>query len=119
MRLDPDGAYSDGHFHLDIKNYIGHFIYEGINYIPTDEDFMVNSNSFIGDKEHPIELPNAEVTAKNPNPEKTLKEYIEDMKWSTISPNSYGNTGRYNQQGRTTDQFYGDDFLKWYYNLTK
>ena len=120
MRLDPDGAYTDGHFHLDIKNYKGNFVYEGINYIPTNDDFIGNNNSFIGgDKEHTIELDDVEVTAKNPNPEKTLDERIDDMLWSTVRPNENGNTGRYNQDGRSTDKLYNDDFLKWYYNLDK
>jgi len=40
---------------------------------------------------------------------------MQDMFWQSVTPNSYGNTGRYNQPGRTADQFYSDDFLKWYY----
>ncbi len=46
---------------------------------------------------------------------KTLEQRIEDMKWQFVRPNSYGNTGRYNKPGRRCDQYYSDDFLKWYY----
>jgi len=62
------------------------------------------------------ELGNVTVTAKDLNPPKSLEERLEDLKWSGVRPNEYGNTGRYNHEGRTTDQFYNDDFLKWYYN---
>ena len=93
----------------------GNFVYEGINYLPKNDDFIGNNKSFIGeDKEHPIGLGNVELNAKNPNPEKTLEERIEDLNWSAVRPNENGNTCRYNHQGRTTDQSYSDDFLKWY-----
>jgi len=46
---------------------------------------------------------------------KTLEQRIEDMIWQFVRPNAYGNTGRYNKPGRSCDQYYSDDFLKWYY----
>lgn len=73
-------------------------------------------NESIND-DHPIELEEIIVTAPNPYPEKTIQERIEALKWSTTQSNSYGNSGRYNKAGRITDQFYPDDFLKWYYGI--
>jgi RHS repeat-associated protein len=55
------------------------------------------------------------VTAKKPEGSKSLDARIQDMMWQSVRPNANGNTGRYNQQGRSTDQNYSDDFLKWYY----
>ena len=49
--------------------------------------------------------------------ESSFEESIQDMLWSAIKPNENGNTGRYNQGGRSTDRSYSDDFLKWYYNV--
>jgi len=54
----------------------------------------------------------------NGNPyKKSLEAKIEDLKWSSVRPNEFGNTGRYNRKGRSTDQYYSDDFLKWYYDV--
>mgnify|MGYP000882744236 CR=1 FL=1 len=58
-------------------------------------------------------IPEVTVTAKKP--EKTVDERIQDMLWQSVRPNAYGNTGRYNKPGRSCDQYYSDDFLKWYY----
>ena len=55
------------------------------------------------------------VTAKKPEGSKSIDARIQDMLWESERPNAYGNTGKYNQQGRSTDQYYSDDFLKWYY----
>jgi RHS repeat-associated protein len=75
-----------------------------------------NNHGEFDNEEKPVELDAVVVTAKNPNPPKTLEQRLEDMNWSSVRQNENGNTGRYNQQGRTTDQFYSDDFLKMYYN---
>jgi len=107
MRLDPSGRYADGHFHLDIKNYKGEFIYEPIYYIPTDEDFKEEINIIINE---------VVIIAKKLYSEKSLEERIQDALWTTVKSNAYGNTGKYNNPGRITDQFYSDDFLKWYYD---
>ena len=120
MRLDPSGRYTDGHFHLDIKNYKGNFIYEDIKYIPTDEDFIEH---YKGDSRNPIELndviikPEKSEDEDEDDQDQVLDKQIEDMNWSSVKPNENGNTGRYNQPNRTTDQFYSDDFLKWYYDI--
>ena len=119
MRLDPDGPYSDNHFHLDIKNYKGNFIYEDTQYIPTDEDFI---GHYKGDnRNNSIELNEViikpEKSEYEDSQDQVLDKQIEDMNWSSVKPNENGNTGRYNQPNRTTDQFYNDDFLKWYYDL--
>jgi hypothetical protein len=45
-----------------------------------------------------------------------LDKKINDMLWRSTKANSYGNTGRYNKSGRTSDQYFYDEFLKWYYN---
>ena len=66
-------------------------------------------------EENPIELKQVTVIGQKPNTQKTLEENIRDIEWSTVRPNTYGNTGRYNQPGRMIDQSYSDDFLKWYY----
>lgn len=50
------------------------------------------------------------------NNNRTTQNYIEDMKWLFSRPNSHGNTGRYNKPGRSCDQEYSDEFLKWYYD---
>jgi hypothetical protein len=105
MRLDPSGPYQDGHFHLDIKNYEGEFTYEPINYIPTDEDFKNNS----------INLNGVVITAENLYPVTSLEKKIQDLLWSNVKPNEYGNSGRYNLLERTCDQYYSDTFLKWWY----
>lgn len=55
------------------------------------------------------------VTAKRLEGSKSLDSRFEDMLWESVKPNANGNTGRYNQPGRGTDQNYSDDFLKWYY----
>jgi RHS repeat-associated protein len=60
-------------------------------------------------------LREVEINGKAPH-EKTLEEQLEDMQWQSVRPNSCGNTGRYNKPGRTCDQYYSDEFLKWYYN---
>ena len=39
------------------------------------------------------------------------------MMWQSVFPNAYGNIGRYNKPGRSTDQYYSDEFLKWYYDV--
>ena len=49
------------------------------------------------------------------NSNKSFDERMQDMLWQSARPNSYGNTGRYNRPGRSTDNLYSDEFLKWYY----
>lgn len=66
-------------------------------------------------EEEVIEIPAATVTAQRPLQQKSNETRIQDMLWQSVRPNSYGNTGRYIQSGRTSDQYYSDDFLKWYY----
>jgi RHS repeat-associated protein len=61
------------------------------------------------------ELEEVTVTAKGPTQPKSIDARIEDMLWQSVRPNKNGNTGRYNQPGRSTDQNYSDSFLKWYY----
>jgi len=68
-----------------------------------------------------INLPEVTVTgskSKNSvqNSNKSFDERMQDMLWQSVSPNSFGNTGRYNQPGRSMDDFYSDEFLKWYYD---
>jgi len=68
-----------------------------------------------------IDLPEVIITgskSKNSvqNSNKSFDERMQDMLWQSATPNSFWNTGRYNQPGRTTDQYYSDDFLKWYYD---
>ena len=50
------------------------------------------------------------------NSNKSLEERMQDMFWQFVKPNSYGNNGRYNQPGRTCDDYYSNEFLKWYYD---
>lgn len=57
------------------------------------------------------------VTAKGPEKPKPIEARIEDMEWSFVMPNAYGNTGRYNKPGRKSDNFYSDTFLKWWYDI--
>jgi len=82
------------------------------------QEFIDNgySNEIKTNEDNPIELDEIIVTPKNHNPTKTHEQRIDDMYWFSVRPNENGNTGRYNKQGRATDPFYSDDFLKWYYN---
>jgi RHS repeat-associated protein len=56
----------------------------------------------------PVRIKEVKVTAKGKGKLEARDGYVR--------PNSYGNTGAYNKEGRTTDQDYSDDFLKRYYN---
>jgi len=64
---------------------------------------------------YPTEIEEVIVTAKGPILLKPLDARLEDLLWQSVRPNAFGNTGRYNQPGRRCDQYYSDDFLKWYY----
>jgi RHS repeat-associated protein len=46
MRINPNGEpYTDGHIHLDIKNYQGNMEYEDNQYRPTNADFDHNNEN--------------------------------------------------------------------------
>lgn len=79
------------------------------------QDYLYGSNESINEN-NPVILKEIDVVVPNPNPQKTLQERIDDFNWSSNRPNSNGNTGRYNLPNRSSDQFYSDDLLKWYYN---
>jgi len=76
-------------------------------------DGLLSSNDNSQTSNKSVQLDEVVVTAKKPE---SLEQRIENMLWQSVTPNAYGNTGRYNQSGRTTDQYYSDDFLKWYYD---
>jgi murein DD-endopeptidase MepM/ murein hydrolase activator NlpD len=76
----------------------------------TNEERPINENN-------PIVLDEVTVTAKGPEQPKSIEARIEDMVWQSVKPNAYGNTGMYNQPGRTCDQYYSDEFLKWHYGI--
>ncbi|HBX85526.1 MAG TPA: hypothetical protein DEH40_12570 [Marinilabiliales bacterium] len=62
-------------------------------------------------------IPEVTVTANRTNKkEKSNEERMQDMLWQSVRPNANGNTGRYNKPGRSSDQNYSDEFLKWYYD---
>ena len=63
-----------------------------------------------------IELPEVIIIGKSLHKETSLEERIDDMLWLSVRPNAYGNTGRHNKPDRASDQYYSDEFLKWYYN---
>jgi murein DD-endopeptidase MepM/ murein hydrolase activator NlpD len=65
-----------------------------------------------------IELPEVIVIGKSMHKEKSLEERSDDMLWLFVRPNAYGNTGHYNKPDRASDQYYSDEFLKWYYDET-
>jgi len=99
------------HLHLEIK-LNGKFK----NPLSIDDlQKLLNGEEF-DNENNPYELDEVVVSAKNPNPEKTLQQWLKDLEWSSVRPNQNGNTGRYNMPNRNSDQFYSDDFLKWYYN---
>ncbi|MDD2284851.1 MAG: M23 family metallopeptidase [Paludibacter sp.] len=105
------GGVSGPHLHLEVL----------LNGEPIDpmliadlQELLDNLEISVNEK-NPIELKQVTVTGQKPNNQKTLEESIQDLEWSTVRPDTYGNTGRYNQPARMTDQFYNDDFLKWYY----
>jgi RHS repeat-associated protein len=60
-----------------------------------------------------------EVVVTDESSNSTTKRMLEDLMWIGVRPNSYGNTGRYNKPGKECDQYYDDEFLKWYYNDPK
>jgi len=107
MRLDPGGRYKDNHFHLDLKNYKGAFIYEGSNYIPSDDDFVGALR---------VELKEVIVTAKRT----TKINQLDIIDKGIVKENQFGNTGLYDKkEGRISDQFYSDQFNKAYYDTDK
>jgi hypothetical protein len=70
---------------------------------------IINANN-------PIELPEVEIFGKASH-KRTLE--MRGMEWQFVRSNAYGNTGRYNKEGQTMDQYYSDNFLKWYYEKKK
>jgi RHS repeat-associated protein len=66
--------------------------------------------------ENSILIPEVVIIGKKAEKPKSFQERMEELKWQSVRPNQNGNTGRYNKPGRSTDQFYSDDFLKWYYS---
>ncbi len=75
--------------------------------VPEDDN-----NTYLG-----REISEVTVTAKGPEGPKSIEPRTEDLMWQGVKANSYGNTGRYNKSGRSSDQYYSDGFLKWYYDV--
>ncbi len=83
-----------------------------LNEINSSDEEAVNSNN-------PTMLGEVTITGKGPSRIEPKGVRAEDIMWQLKMPNSYGNTGRYNRPGRTMDENYSDDFLKWYYKDNK
>ena len=60
-----------------------------------------------------IMLPEVVITAKRSNSQTNSEQ---KKYWGITRPNEFGNTGQYNRPGRSTDNYYSDNFLKWYYS---
>jgi RHS repeat-associated protein len=69
-----------------------------------------NNNIYLGK-----EIEEVTVTAKGPERPKPKEVRIENIMLQGAKTNANGNTGKYNKPGRSTDQYYSDEFLKWYY----
>jgi RHS repeat-associated protein len=107
-----------------VKTGVSHGLGEGVDdfYDPASEpDIIIAEQEMKQLYEQFIELYGkviviGEVVVTAEDPKKKMQRQIEDMLWSSVRPNAYGNTGRYNKPGRSTDQYYSDDFLKCYYS---
>lgn len=85
-------------------------------YIKDLQDLLDESETtddIVNDKS-PFNLSEVDIVRTAPH-RKTLEEQLKDMDWEFVRPNAYGNTGRYNKEGRACNQYYSDEFLKWYY----
>ncbi len=76
-----------------------------LNELNDIEEKVVNEND-------PIELDEVRVITKGTS---MLQLKHTEVELQSNHANAYGNTGQYNRPGRSSDQYYSDEFLKWYY----
>jgi murein DD-endopeptidase MepM/ murein hydrolase activator NlpD len=112
IALSGNTGHSTGpHLHLGFMGPDGNFF--DPEEIDDLQKFIDNGYQLKDNRENPIPLSEVLVTAEDPR--KELEKRINDMLWDVAIKNEFGNSGRYNKPGRTTDQNYSDEFLKWYY----